>query len=83
MWNLYDFKSTEVSSIGEPYLSAKVQQEYNCDDETVRLIASSHHSENMGGGDIVYSDYSVKLEWQSVAPGSVNEYLLKLACGKY
>jgi hypothetical protein len=84
MWHLYDFKSPKASlSVkGKFYLSSKGQNEYDCSDERVRLLAFSHHTKHMGAGDIVFSNYSVIDDFEPVAPDSIYMGLLNIACGK-
>ena len=80
MWHLTDYRKP-TRDISEPYLSAKDQHEYDCKEAKSRRRASSQHSENMGGGKVVYSDAYVT-KWKPAPPGSGVEILWKLACGK-
>ncbi|MBI5659840.1 MAG: hypothetical protein HZC43_09920 [Nitrosomonadales bacterium] len=80
MWHLTDFKKPN-RDMGEPYLSAKDQFEYDCKDAKSRRRASSQHSGNMGGGKVVYSD-SYTSKWKPVPPDSGVEILWKFACVK-
>lgn len=80
MWHMTDFK-TPQQDMGEKYLSAKDQNEYDCKEMKSRRRASSQHSKNMGGGKVVYSDtYTSK--WKPVPPDSGLEILWKFACLK-
>ena len=83
MWNLLDFKTAEKNLVtpSKPYLSERTQQEYDCNDERYRLLYLSHHSENMGNGEVVFAD-SDPSNWSPVPPQSIVEILWKLACGK-
>jgi len=47
---------TAQKDMGEKYLSAKDQNEYDCKEAKSRRRASSQHSKNMGDGKVVYSD---------------------------
>ncbi len=80
MWHLTDYRKP-TRDISEPYLSAKDQHEYDCKQAKSRRRAASQHSENMGGGKVVYSD-SYVTRWKPVPSGSGVEILWKLACGK-
>ncbi len=83
MWHLYDYKSAEAGVVdGKFYLSSKGQNEYDCSEDTLRILAYSNHTESMGLGDILSSDYSVKRDWQAIAPNTIYMMLLKVACGK-
>ena len=81
MWSLYDFDSIHVVA-GYEYLSSESQSEYDCKEEQSRLLYFSWHSENMGRGDVVYTETKPGVDWSPVAPRSVIETLWKFACGK-
>lgn len=78
MWHLTDFK-THQKDMGDKYLSAKDQNEYDCKDIKMRRRASSQHSGNMGSGKVVYSD-SFTTRWKTIPPESGTEILWKFAC---
>jgi len=80
MWHLTDFR-TDQKDMGEKYLSAKDQNEYDCKEAKSRRRASSQHSDNMGKGKVVYSD-SFTTRWKPVPPDSGIEILWKFACVK-
>ena len=80
MWTLFDLKKTRVVDVFS-YASSRAQYEYDCKQVRVRLLDSSLYSENMGGGEVVYS-LSVPADWEPVAFESVNDGLWKRACGK-
>ncbi|MDP2761779.1 MAG: hypothetical protein Q8O64_15555 [Sideroxyarcus sp.] len=80
MWHLTDFKRAK-KDMGEWYLSAKDQNEYDCKEVKLRRCASSQHSKNMGGGKVVYSD-SYITKWRPVPPDSGIEIMWKFACTK-
>ena len=80
MWHLTDFKTAQ-KDMGEKYLSAKDQNEYDCKEVKLRRRASSQHSDNMGEGKVVYSD-SFTTRWKPVSPDSGIEILWKFACIK-
>ncbi len=81
MWVLYDFNSAKETT-GNKYLSVKAQDEYDCKEEQERLLFFSRYSENMGGGDTVYSANATNKDWSPVVPGSVGKVFWQLACGK-
>jgi hypothetical protein len=80
MWELRDYKAVQKSNFGS-FLSAKVQQEYDCREEKSRLLAFTWFSEQMGNGTVVYSDND-PYKWSPIQPESMNEALWKIACGK-
>ena len=80
MWHLFDFKYVK-EDMGEPYLSTREQNEYDCKEEKYRRRATSQHSKNMGSGKVVYSD-SYTAKWKPVPPDSGIEIMWKFACLK-
>ena len=81
MRNLADFKTVQASDKGKPFMSQKMQSEYNCKEKRTRLLDFTWHSGNMGRGEIVLSG-SGPSEWEQVTSLSGNAILWKLACGK-
>jgi len=81
MWGLMDYNSVNEGA-GYKYLSSKAQNEFDCKEEQRRTLYFSWHSENMGGGDVVYIGDEPTKNWSPVAPGSVGKNLWKFACGK-
>jgi hypothetical protein len=79
MWDLMDYKTTrEVEGIR--YVSQKSQSEYHCQKMLSRPLIVFLHAGMMGSGEPVFNSAKPD-DWQQVAPGSVNEALLKYACG--
>lgn len=83
MWEMWDFKKTQIAE-SRNYLSVKMLDEFDCENETQKLLAYSEHSKNMGYGDVVRSDGDAgkisKSEY--VPPGSIGKGLLEIACVK-
>ena len=80
MSSLFDLQTTQTSR-GNSYLSIKTQQTYDCAEDRSRALAYTKFSGNMGHGAEVYS-VAVEQPWKPVAPMSVGQELLKVACGK-
>lgn len=81
MWSLSDYKLTQTEASGKPYLSARVQREYDCQGEQVRTLHGSFHSGQMGGGAVVFSDSGAG-KWIPIPPGTTGAFLWKIACGQ-
>ena len=80
MWDLLDYRMIrEIEGIR--YLSQKSQSEYDCQEELTRPLVVFLHSGIMGSGEPVFNSNTPD-NWQPVSAGSVNEALLKYACGK-
>ena len=82
MWSLLDFKTIKKGSGDERYLSSVTRNEYDCEEETARQLDIHWYSSNMGQGEIVWSTTNYKEEPRSILPGSIDETLFKIACGK-
>lgn len=80
MLSLIDRK-TPSSKAGKTFLSVKAQHEFNCAEAQVRMLFASTHSENMGKGQRVGTDYKIE-NWGPVQPISIAEALWRIACGK-
>ena len=81
MWGLADYKTMQTVADGQSYLSSKTQEEYDCKEEKVRLLAFTNFSGQMGSGKVVGSDYNPG-QWIPIQPASAGELLWKVACGK-
>ena len=82
MWNLYDNKVAQTSTDGTRYLSSSNQREYDCKEETSRMLTFIWYFKNMGTGEVVYSSGAIHLEPDPISPGSMVEGIFKVACGK-
>ena len=81
VWSLNDYKTVQESE-GSRYLSSMSRYEYDCEEETIRLLDFLWYSGNMKQGEIVVSSSNIKMEARSVTPGSIDETFFKIACGK-
>ena len=80
VWELFDYKTTQDITPA-PYISMKVQDEFDCEESHRRALYTSFHSGNMGEGNTVLTD-SDPGKWKPVPPDSAVELLWKIACGK-
>lgn len=80
MWRLYDYKSAQEVS-GYKFISAKFLDEYDCKQEQTRSLVNTAFSGNMGGGTVIFTNADAG-KWQPVISGSINEAMLRFACGK-
>lgn len=80
MWRLYDYKSAQEVS-GYKFISAKFLDEYDCKQEQTRSLVNTAFSGNMGVGAVVFTNADAG-KWQSAVSGSINEAMLRFACGK-
>lgn len=80
MPSLIDYKTPQTIA-SDSLLSIQRQSEYDCTEERTRMLASTWFSGNMKSGQVVHSD-SDEDEWKPVAPGSIAQAMLDIACGK-
>ena len=81
MWSMYDFKTIQKFE-NYRYLSSLSRNEYDCEEETKRMLDFYWYLGNMRQGEIVYSEKNIKNEAISILPMSIYEGLFKIACGK-
>ncbi len=79
MWALWDY-STAQEGDSKPYMSVRIQNEYNCKEETDRQIYATTFSGNMLEGNTI--DTQGGRDWEPIAPRTIGETLWKFACGK-
>jgi len=77
---LFDFKTSQTKA-GVSYSSAIAQMEYDCAEERFRGLAVMYSSGNMGSGNLLDRS-SGKGKWLPVSPGSLDQTLWKVTCGK-
>jgi hypothetical protein len=79
MWTLLDLQRPEISGSSKPYLSIKIQTEYDCKNEQSRGLYATSHSENMGKGEVTETS-STPSKWSPVSPQSLEEAMWEFAC---
>lgn len=86
MWEMADFTAAQTvktpSNMLYLYLSMESQYEYDCKEETSRMLTFIWYSKNMGAGEVIYKSGNIHAEFEPVAPGSYGGILFKVACGK-
>ena len=80
-WSMNDYKKIQDGE-KDKYLSEVAQNEYDCKEETAKLLALIIHSENMAQGRVVYSNLNVHVEAAPIPPNSSGRILWKRVCGK-
>ena len=81
MWSLLDLKTVQEVA-GKKYLSVMSRNEYDCEEETSRMLDFYEYSGNMRNGEIVWSSTNIKKETVSIIPESIDEGNFNIACGK-
>ena len=81
IWSLFDFIVVQTVN-GKRFLSTAVQYEYDCKEEISRKLAFNVYSKNMGAGEVVHTSGAIHEEPHPIPPGSIENSLFKVACGK-
>jgi hypothetical protein len=79
MWVMWDHLTAKVVN-SKPYMSVRIQKEFNCKEETTRQIYASVFTDNMARGNKIASQGG--RGWEPIAPRTHDEALWKFACGK-
>jgi len=80
MWDMSDARTGKTLGGVKQSVSSKMEREYDCSKQQIRMLYVSWHSGNMGGGDIVGSDATPGV-WQPTMLGTIGERLWKIAWG--
>ena len=78
MWIMIDYKTVQEGG----FLSAVTRYEYDCEENTSRMLDFIWYKGNMMSKDVLYGDSNMKQESRSISPNSMDETILKIACGK-
>jgi hypothetical protein len=78
MWNMYDYKKVKVDV--KRYMASISRVEYDCKEETLRLLDLFWYTGNMGKGEPVFSNTNIKKESISIMPETIHEALFNIAC---
>jgi hypothetical protein len=81
MWDLLVYKKAQEIPSGKTFKSVRAQTEYSCKEKNLRPLTASAHSETMAQGGTVHA-VSEPGQWRAVPPGSLDEVLWNVACGK-
>lgn len=78
MWILYDFKTSQ-EGYQVPYLSMRIQRQYDCKQGRAQMLAQSFFGDHMAKGDVISTE-SPEGTWMPVGPGTIGKSLWELAC---
>ncbi len=81
LWKLIDYETSPAQNFAKPYKSHKEQAEFDCEKRKMRHVALIFYSNNMGEGEAVFTE-NVPGAWTFHPAGSIDNFLLKIACGK-
>lgn len=81
MWDLLEYKQAQEVPSGKSFQSVRAQTEYSCTEKNLRPLAASAHTDKMARGGTVHA-VNEPGRWRPVPPGSLDEALWSIACGK-
>jgi len=79
VWRLADYKVAEING-DFVYLSRKLYEEYDCNNEKYRQLYVSLYPEKMGEGKPIYSNAET-YAWTPVLPNTESDAMWEIACG--
>jgi hypothetical protein len=80
LWILFDFKKPKLGVVnGKTPLSSKVNDEFDCRREMMRMLFYSLHAKNMGKGDVIHID-TRPTEWAPIPPDTIVRDMYYLSC---
>lgn len=77
---LIDYRKPPFDGNNLPYLSLTMRNEYSCGDGRFRVLEITSHAGPMGSGERPFTTDEPGA-WEIVSPHTVQQDLLKLACG--
>ena len=81
IWDLLDFKSVQLTTLGKPYLSQTSHHKLDCKEKRGRALEIILYSGNAESGEVIYRDVSAG-EWELSKPETVLQILWDFACEK-
>ena len=83
MWEMKDYVSVQYFQ-GEQYNSEKIYKVYDCNSKMQTIASLIYFSNELGGGNSIWSDTRQEKDWEWVAtvPSSIGHSLWQIACGK-
>jgi len=83
MWSLIDYKTVQkIKFKNDNFLSSLSRQEYDCEEETTRVLDLYLYSGNMKTGNNLFSYSNIKDEPASTRPDTIESVFYKIACHK-
>lgn len=77
--SLLDYKKTQTTSAGKPYLSIEALMRINCRQRMARIIHLTYYSGNMLAGDVVERQGMLQ-EWHDIENGTPIHRIARRIC---
>ena len=83
LWTLFDYiQGQGMMFNGVLVQSVKDQKQFDCKNDTFRMISFVGHPGAMGGDVALLSKDTPNAVWQSVVPETINQIIFDYACSK-
>ncbi len=79
LWSAIDYKKTQTTAQGQPYLSAQTQLMVNCEAKMARVMHLTHYSGAMLTGKVV-SRQGMLHDWMDIDPTSAIQRIARRVC---
>ncbi len=79
LWSAIDYKKTQMTAQGQPYLSAQTQLMVNCEAKMARVMHLTHYSGAMLTGKVV-SRQGMLHDWMDIDPTSAIQRIARRVC---
>jgi hypothetical protein len=79
LWSAIDYKKTQTTAEGKPYLSAQTQLMINCKAKMARVMHLTHYSGAMLTGKVV-SRQGMLHDWMEIDPTSAIQKIARRVC---
>ena len=79
LWSAIDYKKTQTTAQGQPYLSAQTQLMVNCEAKMARVMQLTHYSGAMLTGKVV-SRQGMLHDWMDIDPTSAIQRIARRVC---
>jgi hypothetical protein len=79
LWSAIDYKKTQMTAEGKPYLSAQTQLMINCKAKMARVMHLTHYSGAMLTGKVV-SRQGMLHDWMDIDPTSAIHKIARRVC---
>jgi hypothetical protein len=79
LWSAIDYKKTQTTAQGQPYLSAQTQLMVNCEAKMARVMHLTHYSGAMLTGKVV-SRQGMLHDWMEIDPTSAVQRIARRVC---
>ena len=79
LWSAIDYKKTQTTAQGQPYLSAQTQLMVNCEAKMARVMHLTHYSGAMLTGKGV-SRQGMLHDWMDIDPTSAIQRIARRVC---